>query len=91
MKFSNLGVGFVVAGGVALAATVSLQSAAPAVAKDIVRCEYARCFLEGRNQCLPRTPGGMVYLPSPDTPEAIAFDMCLAEVEQRCTALYGAP
>lgn len=91
MKFSSLGVGMVLAGSLALIAAVSLQSAAPAVAKDVVRSEYKRCYMQGRNQCLPRTPGGMIYLPSPDTPEAIAFDMCMAEVEQRCAALYGAP
>ena len=91
MKFSRSKVMLAALGVVAVAAVVSFQSPTLAVAQPSLNPEYTQCYFEGYDRCLPRTPGGMVYLPNPDSPEGIAFDMCLAEVEQRCAALYGAP
>ena len=91
MKFSKIKVGMAALGVAALTAFVSFQSPTRAVAQVGLNPEYNRCYFEGYDRCLPRTPGGMVYLPNPDSPEGIAFDMCVAEVERHCAALYGAP
>lgn len=50
--------------------------------------DYTRCYFQGQDDCYPRTPDGMIYLPSWDSPEGEAFEQCLAEVEIRCSALY---
>lgn len=53
--------------------------------------EYSRCYVQGQWECYPRTPGGMVYLPNPGSPEEAAYELCMLEVETRCSVYLGAP
>lgn len=65
---------------------VATTSATKAKAQGI--SDYTRCYFQGQDDCYPRTPDGMIYLPSWDSPEGEVFQQCLAEVEIRCSALY---
>lgn len=77
----------VIAGiGLLAAGSASVPSSTEARGFD----EYARCYVQGQWECYPRAPGGMVYLPNPGSPEEAAYELCMVDVEARCSVYLDA-
>lgn len=75
-----------------LTAGALLMTAAPAPtveARDIT--PWDMCMIQATIVCYPRDGNGMIYLPTPGTPEGDAYDMCVAAEQGLCAGLPGDP